>query len=68
MSVDACGKCGSVRVRPAQARVANGTRRRRYVCMDCEESFTTLEVRLPPGLEVPVLQAKLKEWINKEAS
>jgi DNA-directed RNA polymerase subunit RPC12/RpoP len=69
MSIAVCDYCGAKdEVRVNGTRLSYGARRRSYVCRKCGRSFTTLEVRLPAGMGMGILQAKLKEWVKKEAS
>jgi transcriptional regulator NrdR family protein len=69
MSIAVCAGCGAKDdVRVNGTRLSYGARRRSYVCRKCGTPFTTLEVRLPEGMGMGILQAKLKEWVKKEDS
>lgn len=48
------------------SKVVGHARRRQYKCPECGEFFSTLEMRVPPNMDVALFHVKLRMYLNKE--
>lgn len=58
--------CGSTDIHQTNTRMIGHARRRQFHCKTCGVYSSTLELRVPKGLDAGVFQAKLRSLLKKE--